>query len=198
MATTYKGRTGSGSKSNFGTYSGYTYGTGLGGWGHTGGNFKKSNNNRKNNKRTGHSGTGSSAYKSCCTTFEKKISSYKTLCDQTRGPAGAGRPTPTTLNSFANWINKGAIVQTVSKAQVSRWARTTNKNFNTHNPSPSACKTVLAAKFGRSAIKCVARTKSGPGDTIVITTSSGWIMPPGCKRASSAAADANCPCEQRP
>ena len=160
MATTYKGRTGSRSKSTYGTYTGYSFGSGLGGWGHSGGNYKKSNS-RKNNKRTGGSGTGTSAYKSCCTTFEKKISSYKTLCDQTRGPAGAGKPTPTTLNSFANWINKGAIVQTVSKAQVSRWARTTNKTFNPYNPSPTACKNVLAAKFRRSTIKAVAKTKNG-------------------------------------
>ena len=160
MATTYKGRTGSRSKSTYGTYTGYSFGSGLGGWGHTGGSNNKSNS-RKNNKKNTGSSYGSSAYKSCCTTFEKKISSYKTLCDQTRGPAGAGRPTPTTLNSFANWINKGAIVQTVSKAQVSRWARTTNKSFNPYNPSPTACKNVLAAKFGRSTIKAVAKTKSG-------------------------------------
>lgn len=154
MATTYKGRNGS-----RGTYSGFSWGSGLGGWGQTGG-FKRSSG-RKNHRRSGGAVAGSSAYRCCCTTFEKKISSYKTLCDQTRGPASAGRPTPTTLNSFANWINKGAIVQTVSKAQVSRWARTTRKNFNPHNPSPAACKNVLAAKFGRSAIKAVARTKSG-------------------------------------
>ena len=160
MATTYKGRTGSRSRSTHGTYSGFSFGSGLGGWGHTGGSNNKSNS-RKNNKRTGGSSTGTSAYKSCCTTFEKKISSYKTLCDQTRGPASAGRPSPTTLNSFANWINKGAVVQTVSKAQVSRWARTTNKSFNPHNPSPTACKSVLAAQFGRSAIKAVAKTKTG-------------------------------------
>jgi len=155
MATTYKGRNGT-----HGTYSGYSWGPSVGSWGQTGSGYKKSSS-RKNHKRTGGSGTGTSAYKSCCTTFENKINSYKTLCAQTRGPASAGRPTPTTLNSFANWINKGAIVQTVSKAQVSRWARATHKNFNPHNPSPSACKTVLAAKFGRSAIKAVAKTKSG-------------------------------------
>lgn len=155
MATTYKGR-----NSSCGTYPGYSWGSGLGGWGHSSGSYKKSNP-RKNHKRNGGSGAGSSAYRNCCSTFEKKISSYKTLCDQTRGPAGAGRPTPTTLNSFANWINKGAIVQTVSKAQVSRWARATRKNFNPQNPSPTACKNVLAAKFGRSAIKAVAKTKSG-------------------------------------
>ena len=157
MATQYKG---SHSRPNYGTYSGYTYGSGLGGWGHTGGGSKKSTG-RKSNKKSGNSSTGTSAYKSCCNTFENKINSYKTLCAQARGPASAGRPTPTTLNSFANLINKGAIVQTVSKAQVSRWARTTNKNFNPQNPSPTACKTVLAAKFGRSCIKAVAKTKSG-------------------------------------
>ncbi len=162
MATSYKGRSNSRSRSTYGTYSnsGYSWGSGFGGWGQPSGGYKK-NNNRKNNKRSGGSNTGSSAYRTCCTTFEKKISSYKTLCDQTRGPAGANRPTPTTLNSFANWINKGAVVQTVSKAQVSRWARTTNKNFNPRNPSPTACKNVLAAKFGRATIKAVACSKSG-------------------------------------
>ena len=167
MATSYKGRNGLRPKSTYGTYSGYSWGSGLGGWGQSSGGYKKSTG-RKNNKRNAGNNTGASAYKSCCNTFEQKISSYKTLCDQTRGPAGAGRPTPTTLNSFANWINKGAVVQTVSKAQVSRWARTTNKTFNPYNPSPTACKTVLAAKFGRSTIKAVAKTKSG--SFIVATT----------------------------
>jgi hypothetical protein len=68
---------------------------------------------------------------------------------------------------MCNWINKGAIVQTCSPTQVARWARTTNKNFNTHNPSPTACKSVLCAKFGKSTIKAVAK---GKGGFIVATT----------------------------
>ena len=161
MATTYKGRSGARSRSTYGSYSGLSFGSGLGGWGGMGGNDNRKSNSRKSHRSTGGGNTGASAYRCCCNTFEKKIDSYRTLCDQTRGPASAGRPSPTTLNSFANWINKGAVVQTVSKAQVSRWARTTNKSFNPHNPSPTACKNVLTAKFGRSAIKAVAKTKTG-------------------------------------
>ncbi len=70
---------------------------------------------------------------------------------------------PTTLNTFANWINKGAIVQTVSAAQVKRWARTTGKTYNTYTgtPSPTWCKNVLWKKFGKNTIKMVAHTKTG-------------------------------------
>ena len=49
----------------------------------------------------------------------------------------------------------------VTAAQVARWAKTTNKNFNTRTPTPTACKNVLCAKFGKNNIKAVARTKSG-------------------------------------
>ena len=100
-------------------------------------------------------------YKNCCNTFANKIQSYKMLMNQTTGAARCGRPTPATLNTFANWINKGAIVQTVSTAQVSRWAKNANKNFNTKMPTPASCRNVLSAKFGKTVIKAVARTKSG-------------------------------------
>jgi len=81
--------------------------------------------------------------------------------NQTKGPAKQGRPTPSTLNAFANWINKGAIIQTCSASQVAKWARSTNKNVNVQNCSTTACKNILGAKFGKSAIKAVARTKTG-------------------------------------
>ncbi len=101
-------------------------------------------------------------YKGCCNCFTGKVQSFKTLITQTTGTSGRfTRPTPAVLNTFANWINKGAIVQTVSKAQVSRWAKSTNKNFNSRNCTPTSCKTILCAKFGKSAIKAVARTKTG-------------------------------------
>ena len=100
-------------------------------------------------------------YRTVYHTFQSKINSYKTLYNQTRGPAKYDRPTPTVLSSFANWINKGAIVQICTAAQVGRWARSTNKNFNPRNPTPASCKNVLGAKFGKSNIKAVARTKSG-------------------------------------
>jgi hypothetical protein len=160
MATTTRGR------SSYGGYSSYLFGSGSNPWG---GGYKKSS--PRKNKNAGGSPT---AYRNCCNTFEQKIDSYRTLCTQAQGPSGSwGKPSPSTLNSFANWINKGAIVQTVSKAQVSRWARSTNKNFNPHNPSPTACKNVLAAKFGRNTIKAVCCTKSGSFMVVTSPTVNG-------------------------
>jgi hypothetical protein len=105
-------------------------------------------------------------YKTVCNQLQNKINSFKTLINQTKGTPSK-LPSPSTLNNMCNWINKGAIVQTCSPTQVARWARTTNKNFNTHNPSPTACKSVLCAKFGKSTIKAVAK---GKGGFIVATT----------------------------
>jgi len=68
--------------------------------------------------------------------FQNKIQSFKMLQNQTTGPAKAGRPSPSTLNTFANWVNKGAIIQTVSATQVAKWARATRKNFNTRSATP--------------------------------------------------------------
>ena len=114
------------------------------------------------NKKSSVSSVGNpTGYKSCCNTFATKIQSYKMLMNQTTGPAKCGRPTPATLNTFANWVNKGAVIQTVSTSQLSRWAKTANKNFNIKTPTSAACKNVLWAKFGKTAIKAVARTKSG-------------------------------------
>ncbi len=101
------------------------------------------------------------AYKGCCNTFARKIQSFKKLFDQTKGAAKCTRPSPTTLNTFANWINKGAVVQMVTPTQVARWAKTCNKNFNVRTPTPNACKTVLCAKFGKTTIKAVCRSKTG-------------------------------------
>lgn len=105
-----------------------------------------------------------SGYKSVSNSFETKITSFRTLFAQTKGTAKFGRPSPAILNSFANWINKGAIVQTVSCAQITRWgkaAATANKIFNAREITTNTCKTVLFKKFGKSTIKAVARTKSG-------------------------------------
>lgn len=120
-------------------------------WGHT----------SMQTKQTGTMTAMPAGYKGCCNTFARKIQSYQCLVAQTKGAAKYSRPTPTQLNSFANWINKGAIIQTVSTAQVARWAKTTSKNFSTKSPSPTSCKTVLCAKFGKNAIKAVCRTKTG-------------------------------------
>jgi len=111
---------------------------------------------------TTKSSSGKQTYTKVCNTFQNKIASFKTLCNQAKATSGRyTRPKPATLNSFANWINKGAIIQTVSCAQIAKWAKTTNINFNTQIASPTSCKTVLCKKFGKSNIKAVCRTSSG-------------------------------------
>jgi hypothetical protein len=153
MATTTKGRGYNRTRSAFGTgYTGFSWGPGssYGSYGRTGGT-----------RKSGRSGGSWTGYKGICNTCEQKINSYRTLWNQAKGPASSNGPTPGTLNSFCNWINKGHVVQTCSPAQVWRWAQSTNKNFNLRNATPTACKTVLAAKFGKSCIKAVAKTKSG-------------------------------------
>lgn len=150
MANYSKGR--GNSRSNHGSYSGYSFG----GWNHGG----TSTYGARKSGRTGTTGS-TTAYKTVCNNIERKLDSYKTLFQQANGAGGMSRPTPATLNSFCNWVNKGAVIQTCSSAQISRWARTTNKSFNPHNPTPTACKKVLAAKFGRTYIKAVAKGKGG-------------------------------------
>ena len=151
MATSTRGRSTSSNYSFFGS----NWASSAGGYG------GKSTKKRTKSKRS--SGIKSAGgYKGVCTTFQNKISSYRTLMDQTKGVAGKyPRPTPAILNSFANWVNKGAIVQMVSPTQVARWAKSTKYNFSTQNPTPTACKNVLCAKFGKSTIKAVCRTRTG-------------------------------------
>ncbi len=110
----------------------------------------------------------STNYRGVCNTIQSKISSFKTLYGQTKGPGKCGLPSPATLNTFTNWVNKGAVVQTCSGAQVARWAKSANKNFSARNPSTTSCKNVLSAKFGKATIKAVARTKTG--SFMVVTT----------------------------
>jgi len=171
MANHTRSRSNTKSRSTYGGISSYLFGsTGGNSWARPSSNPNGST--RKNARKSG-STTGSSAYRTCCNNFEKKIDSYKTLCEQTRGAGSYGKPSPTTLNSFANWVNKGAIVQTCTPSQISRWARSTNKNFNPRNPSPTACKNVLTAKFGRNCIKAVCRTKSGQFMVVTAPTHNG-------------------------
>ena len=121
---------------------------------------------RTTSGRVGFSSTTSTtmipaAWKRCNNVFSNKVNSFKTLIGQTKGPARCARPTPATLNTFANWINKGAIIQTCTTGQLNKWAKTTSKNFNIKTISPTTCRNILGAKFGKSSIKAVARTKSG-------------------------------------
>ena len=116
-------------------------------------------------------------YRTCSTTFQSKIHSFKTLFNQTCGAAKRSRPTTAVLNTFANWINKGAIVQTCSSAQVSRWARDCKKNFNARTVTPTTCRNILATAFGKTTIKAVARTKTG---SFMVATTPTWKGQPFC------------------
>ena len=104
-------------------------------------------------------------------TLAWKINSFKTLYNQTHGPARYTRPSTTILNNFANWVDKGAIIQTCTSAQVAKWARNTNINYNTRSPSVTACKNILGSKFGKTTIKAVARTKTG---SFMVATAPTW------------------------
>ncbi len=116
-------------------------------------------------------------YRACSNTFQNKIHSFKTLFSQTYGSAKKPRPSTAVLNTFANWINKGAIVQTCTNAQVSRWARVYKKNFNTRTGTPTTCRSILAKAFGKNTIKAVARTKTG---SFMVATMPTWKGKPFC------------------
>lgn len=172
MATSYRGRSSSRSKTPAGNYSA---------WGNYWGSSAKSSwgsnapSKRTKTKKT-YGATGStSAYKTVCNAFQNKINSYRTLVEQTQGAGKFPRPTPTTLNTLGNWINKGAVVQTLSAAQLSRFARGTKfaTNFNGRNCSTAMCKNILTAKFGKSCIKAVTRGKNGAFIVATASTHNG-------------------------
>jgi hypothetical protein len=94
-------------------------------------------------------------YASVRSQFQNKMNSYKTLCAQTTGGASKNRPSPTQLNTFSKWIDKGAVLQNVSNAQLNRWAGKA-KNWTT-----GSAKTTLAGKWGKTTIKAVAPNKTG-------------------------------------
>lgn len=111
----------------------------------------------KHSKRSGSSSKSMApGYKNICDTFSRRIASYKTLCGQAMGPAKATRPSPTTLNSFSRWIEKGAVIHKVSGVQLKRWAQAARQV-----KSATAAKTVLCKRFGKSVIKAVTVEKSG-------------------------------------
>lgn len=159
MATSVRGRSGTRSRSTYGSSSFLPGRFGNSRWGAA---AESSGGQKVRRPKTGRDTvTVPTAWKGCSNTFQNKINSFKTLFNQTKGPAKFGRPSPTTLNSFANWINKGAIVQTCTAAQVARWAKATRKNFGSKTSTPTTCRNVLWAKFGKNTIKAVAKTKSG-------------------------------------
>ena len=107
-------------------------------------------------RSTGVTTSPAPGYKNVWNCFNQKIASYKTLCGQASGPARFTRPSPTTLNTMAKWIDKGAVVHKISGAQVKRWSKS-NKAFK----SAASAKTVLAKRFGKSTIKAVTTDKGG-------------------------------------
>lgn len=100
-------------------------------------------------------GTTGGGYRNLQNQLQQKIQSLRVLYSQTQG-SGGYKPAPGTLNTFANWINRGAVLHTVSPAQLTRWS-------NNHRPctSPTTAKTVLCQKFGRGPIKAVCKSKTG-------------------------------------
>ncbi len=163
MATSYKGRSSS-SRSSWARQSGSGYGA----WGRSTSTSAYSASPRKSNTQGSNY---SSQYRTVGNSFAKKIDGYKMLYAQTQSGGKWGRPSPSTLNSFANWLGKGAILQTVSLSQVARWARTQGRNFNTSTPSTATCKTVLCKKFSKSLIKAVCMGKNGQ---FLVATSQTW------------------------
>ena len=103
--------------------------------------------------------TAATGYQTYATQFATKVDSWRTLYNQTRGTAKYNRPTPTTLNTFANWVNKGAILHTISPTKMARWAKTWNKKFNPTNLT--SCKSFLYHKYGKTSIKAVNWAKNG-------------------------------------
>lgn len=118
------------------------------------------------NKRTSAGGSKpTGAYKNVGCTLQQKISSFKTLYNQTTGGAATNRPSPTTINTFANWVNKGAVIQTVSPTQLNKWCnnfkgtKPATKKWNVN--TASGCKQFLCQRFGKSTIKAVTKAKNG-------------------------------------
>ena len=118
--------------------------------------------NRYNRPKYNPTGT---AYKSFTNLLRTKVNSYQTLIKQSQG-TGRRTPTPAALNMLAKWVDKGAIIQTVSNAQLRRWART-NRTFST----PTTAKNVLWNKFGKMPIKAV---YNGKGGDFIVATLPTW------------------------
>lgn len=110
-------------------------------------------------------------YQQTFNTLDQKICAYRTLWNQTCGAATNKRPTPSTLNSIANWINKGAVLHTITRSQVARWTSTRNNPFTGN--SPSSVKQALCRTFGKSTIKAVCQDKTGKFIVVTSPTCNG-------------------------
>ncbi len=105
-------------------------------------------------------------YQSVWNSFNNKIASYKFLTNQTMGAAKFGRPTPASLNTFAKWIEKGALVHKVTAAQLKRWSHST-QSFKT----VASAKSAMCQKFGKGPIKAVICNRTGG---FLVATASTW------------------------
>jgi len=103
--------------------------------------------------------TSGSTYTTVRNQLDKQIDSLRTLKAQTQGPAGKGRPTPATINKFANVVTGGGIVRQATTQAIQRTARWTKPC----NSATTALK-ALRSKFGAT-IKAVAPSKNG-----------GWLI----------------------
>ena len=165
MRTNVRGRTTSRPRTTSSRTTRFPGGTTHTGWGTTRPTSKTSRTAKQNRTNV------PVAYRNWNYNFQNKINSFRTLYNQTWGPAKCARPTVATLNTFTNWINKGAIVQVVTPTQVAKWAKYTKKTFNVRTATPTTCKNVLLTKFGKNTIKAVARTKSG---SFMVATAPTW------------------------
>ena len=136
------------------------------GWGRT-----SSSSRSSTGRKTGSYGTSKAAavapgYRQVNNTFACKVQSFKTLFEQTKGAASKTRPTPATLKSFTNWINKGANVYRVTNTQIKKWCSPT-RTCNTN----ASVKNALCGRFGKSTIKAVCSAKSGG---YIVVTAPTW------------------------
>ncbi len=109
---------------------------------------------RSRSRASRRSGGASKTYASARQQFEQKIRSFQALKSQTSG-AGSARPTPATLQKFANVVNKGGIIRQASTPAIQR-ASGGKKSCNTASSAYKA----LRSKYG-AAIKAVAPAKGG-------------------------------------
>jgi len=125
-------------------------------WGNPGWQNPSGAHGGTQNKTTGGGTNCAPGYRQVFNTFGNKINGYRMLTTQMTGPASVKRPTAATLNSFAKWIEKGAIVNKITPAQISRWTHT-NRKFS----SAASAKNALCNKWGKTVIKAVVCDKAG-------------------------------------
>ncbi|MCH7813033.1 MAG: hypothetical protein IID40_03335 [Planctomycetes bacterium] len=136
------------------------------GWGQTSSSSRSRTGPKTGSYTTSKTVGVAPGYRQVNNTFACKVESFKTLWEQTKGAVSKTRPTPATLKSFTNWINKGANVYRVTNTQIKKWCNPTH-NYKTN----ASVKNALCTKFGKSTIKAVCSAKSGG---YIVATSPTW------------------------